>query len=280
MMDLFWQYGFVRNAFLAGLLIGFIAPLVGSFVVVRRISIIADALAHVSLSGIALGFLLGSLWPAAGQLKPTYYGLIFAIVASLAIEKLRQTYRHFADLAIPIILSTGVGLGVVLIGLSRGVNIDLLGLLFGNILAVTPEDLWRVVILGAAVLLIIGLFYKELLAISFDEEAARVAGLPIGFLQALFAALVAVVVMTAVQLVGILLVSALITIPVGAALRLARSFRQLLLYAVLLAETSVFLGLFISFQLNLATGGTIVLASVFLFLLVLFYTRWREGVMA
>lgn len=280
MMDLFWQYGFVRNAFLAGLLIGFIAPLVGSFVVVRRISIVADALAHVSLSGIALGFLLGSLWPAAGQLKPTYYGLIFAIVASLAIEKLRQTYRHFADLAIPIILSTGVGLGVVLIGLNRGVNIDLLGLLFGNILAVTPEDLGRVATLGAAVLLIIGLFYKELLAISFDEEAARVAGLPIGFLQALFAALVAVVVMTAIQLVGILLVSALITIPVGAALRLARSFRQLLLYAVLLAETSVFLGLFISFQLNLATGGTIVLASVFLFLLVLFYTRWREGVMA
>ncbi|MDI3269847.1 MAG: metal ABC transporter permease [Bacillota bacterium] len=279
-MELFWQYSFVRYAFLAGLLIGFIAPLVGSFVVVRRISIIADALAHVSLSGIALGFLLGSLWPLAGQVRPTYYGLFFAIAASLAIEKLRQTYRHFADLAIPIILSTGVGLGVVLIGLSRGVNIDLLGLLFGNILAVTPADLWRVVILGAVVLSVLALFYKELLAISFDEEAARVAGLPIGFLQALFSAMVAVVVMTAIQLVGILLVSALITIPVAAALRLAKSFRQLLLFSVLLAEMSVLLGLWVSFQLNLATGGTIVLASVLLFLGVLFWTRWREGVMA
>jgi len=193
------------------------------------------------------------------------------------VDKLRQAYKFYQELAIPIILSTGIGLGVVLISLANGFNVDLFGYLFGSLLSVTEEDLWRVVIASLLVIAIVWLFYKELLYLSFDEEGARISGVPRNLINIIFSVLVALVISIAMQVVGILLVSALITLPVAAALQLADSFRQTFVYAIIFGEISVLSGLVIAYTFDLASGGTIVLIAVLLLMCVLAVKRLRNS---
>ncbi|WP_338066102.1 metal ABC transporter permease [Hydrogenibacillus schlegelii] len=277
MVAAFWTYPFLRHALLAGLISGFVAPLIGSFVVVRRLSIIADALAHVMLAGVALGYLLGATYPALSRFPVVGYGTAVALIAALLIERLRTTYRSYSELAISIIMSAGIGLSIVLIGLARGINVDLIGLLFGNILSVTAGDVLRIAALALVVVGTVALFYKELLFLSFDEEAARVSGVPHRALNFIFSALIALVISVAMQVVGTLLISALITLPVAAALRLAKSFRALMLLSIVFAETSVLVGLAASYAFDLATGGSIVLVAAGILLAVLAAERLRLG---
>lgn len=276
MIYMLTHYAFARYALIAGLITGVVAPLIGSFVVVRRLSIIADALAHITLSGVAFGILMGTLSRSLGLVDPVYYGTLFALVAALFIEKLRNVYRFYSELAIPIILSTGVGLGVVLIGLAHGFNVDLMGILFGNILSVTKADLIRIAVAGVVVIGTVFLLYKELVSLSFDEESSRLSGVPAGMINFIFSALIALVISVSMQIVGILLVSALITLPVASALRLAHSFQSLIAYSILFAELSVLLGMTASFYFDLATGGTIVLVAVTILLLILLASRLRQ----
>ncbi|MBE3596128.1 MAG: metal ABC transporter permease [Hydrogenibacillus sp.] len=266
-------YPFLRNALIAGLITGIVAPLIGSFVVVRRLSIIADALAHVMLSGVALGYLLGSTSRVFAAVPPIYYGTAVALVAALLIERLRTMYRSYSELAVPIIMSAGVGLSIVLIGLARGLNVDLVGLLFGNILSVTQADLLRIVVAALIVAVTIALLYKELLYLSFDDEAARLSGVPAKTINFIFSALIALVISVSMQIVGTLLISALITLPVAAALRLAKSFRALLTLGVVFAETSVLVGMAAAYTFDLATGGTIVLVAILILLAVLVWQK-------
>lgn len=141
MIQDFLQYDFLRNSLYAGILIGLVAPLIGVFVVIRRMSLIADALSHVTLSGIAASLLLEKTIFTGGFLNPLYMGMIFSIGGALLIEKLRTVYKHYQELAIPIILSAGMGLGVVFISLANGFNTDLFSYLFGSVSAVTSTDL-------------------------------------------------------------------------------------------------------------------------------------------
>lgn len=277
MLSDFLTYPFLQYGLAAGLMIGFVAPLIGLFIVVRRLSLIADALSHITLSGVAAGLLLGQVFPAIERIEPIYFGLLFAVIGALLIERLRREYRHYQELAIPIILSAGIGLAVVLISLAHGFNTDLFSLLFGNILAVTPQDLLRIFVVSLIVLLTIYLFYKELLLLSFDEEGARLAGIPSGWINLLFSLLVGLVISISMQVVGILLVSALITLPVAAAMRITGSFRQTLITAVLFGELSVMVGMVLSYWFNIASGGTIVLVSVLLLLVILAVKRLRTG---
>lgn len=275
-MEAMWQYEFMRHALLAGVIVGLISPLVGVFLVVRRLSLIADALSHVTLSGVAAGLLLQREIPWFQSLNPLYMGTAFSVAGALFVEQLRRLYRSYQELAIPIILSGGIGLGVVLISAGGGFNVNVMGYLFGSIIAVNDEDVKWVVVVGIIVTLTIALLYKELFALSFDEESAYLSGIPRRGINLVFILLVALVITASVRVVGILLVSALMTLPVAASLQLAQSFRQTVMLSVLFAETSVISGLICSFYFDLAPGGTIVLIAVGWLLLTILLKRLRQ----
>ncbi len=262
MIDSILRYEFLQNAFLTGMIIGIIAPLIGVFVVVRRLSLIADALSHVTLAGIAASLLLEKRFLPAGSLNPIYIGMVFSVVGSLFIEKLRTVYKHYQELAIPIILSGGTGLSVIFISLADGFNTDLFGFLFGSVSAVSRDDFWMVLIISLFVIAIIFLFYKELFLISFDEEHAKASGIPVKGFHLIFIIMVALVIASSMRIVGVLLVSSLMTLPVASAIRLSNGFKQTILYSVIFGETAVLGGLSISYYLDLAPGGTIVMISI------------------
>ncbi len=267
------QYEFLQNAFITGLIIGIIGPLLGVFIVVRRLSLIADALSHVTLAGIAASLLLEKKFLPAGSLNPIYMGMAFSVIGSLFIEKLRTVYKHYQELAIPIILSGGIGLSVIFISLADGFNTDLFSYLFGSVSAVSRTDLWLIVIISVFVISIIILLYKELFLISFDEEHAKASGLPVKILHLIFIIMVALVIAASMRIVGILLVSSLMTLPVAAAIRVANGFKQTILYSILFGETSVIGGLTSSYYLDLAPGGTIVMISVLILILSIFFKK-------
>ncbi|HJV31667.1 MAG TPA: metal ABC transporter permease [Bacillales bacterium] len=256
------HYEFLQNALLTGLMIGLLAPLLGVFIVVRRLSLIADALSHVTLAGIAASLLLEKYVAAFSGLNPLYLGMVFSVGGSLFIEKLRGVYKHYQELAIPIILSSGIGLGVIFISLANGFNTDLFSYLFGSVTAVSRIDLWVILIISVFVILLVILLYKELFLLSFDEEHAKASGIAAKSIHFVFIVMVALVIAASMRIVGILLVSSLMTLPVAAAIRIAKGFKQTIFLSIIFGEIAVLGGLFTAYYLNLAPGGTIVMIAV------------------
>lgn len=277
MIAALFHYHFLQNTFLAGILIGLIAPLIGSFIVVRRLSLIADALSHVTLSGIAVSLFLSSKLSVLAGLNPLYIGTGFSVLGSVLIERLRGVYRHYEELAIPIIMSGGIGIGLIFISVAGGYNVDLMNYLFGSVSAVSRADLWLILGIAVIVAAVILLLYKELFLLSFDEEYAKVSGIPAKTIHLLFMVLIALVISAAMRIVGIMLVSALITLPVAASIRISRGFKQTILFSVLFGEISVLGGLVTAFYLNLPPGGTIVVISIAILLLAVYMKRFRPG---
>jgi zinc transport system permease protein len=267
------QYEFLQNAFLTGMIIGIIAPLLGVFIVVRRLSLIADALSHVTLAGIAASLLLEKKFMLFSGLNPLYMGMAFSVSGSLFIEKLRTVYKHYQELAIPIILSGGIGLGVIFISLADGFNTDLFSYLFGSVSAVTRTDLWTIAIISVLVILLVVLLYKELFLLSFDEEYARATGIAAKTLHFIFIIMVALVIAASMRIVGILLVSSLMTLPVAASIRFAKGFKQTIFFSILFGEISVIGGLILSYYMDLAPGGTIVMIAVLILILAIWLKR-------
>jgi len=276
MIDVFFQFDFLRYSLYTALMIGFLAPVVGVFLVVRRMSLMADALSHITLTGIAFSLLLGRHFTFFAGLNPIYMGMFFSVSGALFIERLRQVYTYYKELAIPIILSAGIGIGVVFISLADGFNNDLFNYLFGSVVAIGQTDFRVVVVLTILVTAVLILFYKELFFLSFDEDQAVISGLPKQFLHLLFMVLVALVIGISMQIVGILLVSALMTLPVASAMRWAKGFKQMFLFSVLFGEISVITGLVIGFHLDLAPGGTIVMTNVLLLIGSIVLSRKRS----
>ncbi|ADC50815.1 ABC Mn2+/Zn2+ transporter (permease) [Alkalihalophilus pseudofirmus OF4] len=262
MLEAFFRYEFLQNAFFTGVMIGLLAPMLGVFLVVRRLSLIADALSHITLSGIAASLLLGKHVVFFQGLNPLYMGMVFSVGGALLIEQLRSVYQYYKEIAIPIILSGGIGLGVVFISLAYGFNNDLFNYLFGSVIAVTRSDLWTILGVTIVVLVVLTLFYKELFFLSFDEEQAVVSGLNRKLVHFIFIVMVALVIAASMRIVGILLVSSLMTLPVAAAMRFAKGFKQMFVYSILFGQISVIGGLILAYQLDLAPGGTIVILAV------------------
>ncbi|MBO8176827.1 metal ABC transporter permease [Aeribacillus pallidus] len=256
------QYEFLQNTFLTGLIIGVVAPVLGVFIVVRRLSLIADALSHVTLSGIAAGLLISKKWSLFAGIQPIYFGMFFSVAGALLIEKLRSVYKHYEELAIPIMLSGGIGLGIIFISLADGFNTDLFNYLFGSVSAVSRNDLIIIAIISVAILFVVTFLYKELFLLSFDEEHAKASGIAVKSIHFVFIILVALVISISMRIVGILLVSALMTLPVAASIRVARGFFQTIILSIIFGELAVFTGLVTAFYLDLAPGGTIVISSI------------------
>lgn len=269
MIEALLNYEFLQNAFASGIIIGLIAPLLGVFIVVRRLSLIADALSHVTLAGIAGSLYLSQTTAVFALLNPLYLGIVAAVTGSVLIERLRRLYKHYEELAIPIIMSAGIGFSAIFISLANGFSSDLFGYLFGSVSAVSRQDLWIVVAIAFIVVIFLVLFYKELFLMSFDEEYAKASGLPSKWVHLLFMIVTALVIAASMRIVGILLVSSLMTLPVAASMRIAKGFKQAILYAVIFGEAAVIIGLVCAFYLNIAPGGTIVVTSIIILLLVL-----------
>jgi len=271
-----FQYEFLQNAFISGLIIGVIAPLLGVFIVVRKLSLIADALSHVTLTGIAASLLLSKEFPAMfANLNPLYLGMGFSVGGSLFIERLRSVYKHYQELAIPIILSGGVGLGAIFISMANGFNVDLFSYLFGSVSAVGRTDLWVITIISVIVVFTVIFLYKELFLLSFDEEHAKTSGISAKTIHFIFIVLVALVIAISMRIVGVLLVSALMTLPVAAALKVAKSFKQTIFVSILFGEIAVIGGLFSAYYLNLAPGGTIVVLAILVLLATILFKKWQ-----
>lgn len=269
------HYEFLQNAFLTGIIIGIIAPLLGVFIVVRKMALITDALSHVTLSGIAASLLVGKYWLPFSMISPLYGGMLFSVVGALLIEKLRTVYKHYEELAIPIIMSFGVGLGVIFISLADGFTTDLFGYLFGSVSAVSRMDLYIIILISIFVLFTIFLLYKELFLLSFDEEYSKAVGIPGNMIHFIFIITVALVIAISMRIVGVLLVSSLMTLPVASSIRIAKSFKQTLFYSIVFGEISVIGGLISGFYLNIAPGGTIVVIAAIILVGAILYRKVR-----
>lgn len=269
MIEAILNYEFLQNAFISGLVIGVIAPLLGVFIVVRRMSLIADALSHVTLAGIAGSLYLSQSFSWLILLNPIYLGIAAAVSGSILIERLRRLYKHYEELAIPIIMSAGIGLTAIFVSLASGFNTDLMSYLFGSVSAVSRQDLWIVIGIAMIVIVFLFLFFKEMFVLAFDEEYAYASGLPAKWIHFLFMLVVALVIAASMRIVGILLVSSLITLPVAASMRIAKGFKQTIIYSILFGEAAVIIGLVSAYYLNLAPGGTIVVTSILILLIVI-----------
>jgi zinc transport system permease protein len=261
-----FDLAFMQRALIAGLVVGAFAPLIGTFLVQKRMSLIGDGIGHLAFAGVAIGAVTGvyPIWTALGV----------AGVGALGLEQLRARRRASGDLALALFFYSGIALGIVL--LSRQLSpTNVLVYLFGQILTVTSTEMLVIVVLGVVVAGVILGVRRALFAVVADEEWARVAGLPVGFLNNLLAVTTAVTVVASMRVVGILLVAGLMVLPVASAQLLARSFRGTMAWATAIGMGSVVLGLVTSRLWNLAAGGMIVLVAAGLFSLVAIGTSAR-----
>ncbi len=250
---------FMQNAFLAGIMLSLVLAVVSFFVVLRRLSFIGVGVAHSAFGGVALGALLG--------ISPMFTAIGFSLVVSNAIGYIGKQGKLSTDTAVGIFFSLAMALGVIFIGMSDQYNIDLFGYLFGNILAITRQDLIVIAVLGVLVLVSIGLFFKELLFVAYDQEVAFVSGMPVAFLDHFFLTALALSVVISMKIIGIVLVSALLVIPGAAALQITRRYVSMIATSISIALISTIGGLLISYYADMASGATIVvLASIIFFM--------------
>jgi ABC-type Mn2+/Zn2+ transport system permease subunit len=261
----------MRRALASSVLIGVVCAIIGVYVVLKGLSFIGAGIAHASFGGVALGFLLG--------LNPVLTAIVFCLATAWGIGFVTRRGEVKEDTAIGVFFASTMALGILFIGLMQGYNVDLFGYLFGSVLAVTTADLWISGALALAVLLVVGLVYKELLFITFDPEMAEAAGLPAAQLYFLLLSLIALTIVLSIKVVGIILVSALIVTPAAAAYQLTDDFRRMMVLSVLLGVGSALVGLFLSYWLNIASGATIVLTATAIFFLAALLSprrrRWR-----
>ncbi len=251
------QYSFMVRALIVGGIIGLIAPMIGTFLVLRRMAFFADTLGHTALLGVALGLLL--------SVYPIVTAMVVCVMVAVVVELLRGWRRLYSEATLSLFLSGSLAVAVVLISLARGFTVNILGYLFGSVTTVQSSDLWVVIPVGVIVILVITGLYKELFFISFDEESARVNGLPTRAISVLLMSLAAITVALAMRIVGILLLGALMVIPVLAAFQAARSFKKALILAVVFSLVSVAVGLVSSYYLDVVAGGAIVIVGLVIF---------------
>ena len=256
----FLSYGFVQRALLAGTLIAALCSVLGVFLVLRRMSLIGDGLAHVTFGSSAIALAL-KLYSASSLLVT----LPVVLLSSLGILKLTEKARLSGDAAIGIVSAMGISVGIILASVGGGYNVDLLSYLFGNILSITRAEVMIAAGLFCLVMLLLALFYHELLAITFNEELAKVSGINTGMINAVLVLLTALSVVLAMKLVGIMLISALLILPAASALQLARSFKACVALAGLQGCCSVVIGIFVSFATNLPASATVVLINLLFF---------------
>lgn len=266
------QYDFMQNALLAGLLVSISCGIIGSLVVVNRIVFISGGIAHAAFGGVGLGFFFGFSPFLGAAFFATGVGLIMGLVSLKS--------KHRADTVIGVLWAIGMAVGIILIDLTPGYHVDLMSYLFGSILAVPESDLWLMLPLDLMILLIIILFYKEFVALSYDEQFAFVVGIPVKTLYLLLLGMTALSIVMIIRVVGLILVIALLTIPPYIAERYTRSLAKMMVMASFLGVVFTLSGLWLSYRFNLTSGATIIVVAgvTFFFFQALDYVRQRQTV--
>ena len=260
------NYHFLQNALISALVIGITCGAVGTFIILRSLSLIEDAISHAVLPGVALSFMLGiNLFIGA---------IVFGLVASFIISFIKENSVIKGDTAIGITFSSFLALGVILIGMANS-STDLFHILFGNILAVQDSDMWLTLGISGLVLGLLGLFFKGLLLTSFDPVLAKTMGIPVSFYHYLLMGILTLVSVTAMQSVGTILIVSMLVTPAATAYLFAKSLKQMLFLASGIGATSSLLGLFLGYSLNMAVGSSIVLTATLFFLLAFLISKRR-----
>ncbi len=264
----FLNYEFIQRAYLAGSFIAVLCAMLGIFLVLRKLSLIGDGLSHVSFGAIALGLFFG--------IYPFYVAVPVVVLASYFILKLTEKARIYGDAAIGIVSSVGIAGGVILASLSRGFNVDLFSYLFGNILAISIQEVYLSIALSVSALFTIIFLYNDLFSATFDEDYAKVSGIKTERINLILIFLTAITVVLAIKVVGIMLVSALLILPAVAALQVAKSFKAAMIVAVAISVFSVLAGVTISFYYDLPAGAAIVMVNFILFLFLFFLRKIKS----
>ena len=255
-----FELEFMRRALVAGIAVGIFAPMIGTFLVQKRMSLIGDGIGHVAFAGVGAGLIAG-IWPI-------WTALAFAVAGALGVEWLRSRRKASGDLALALFFYSGIALGVVLVSLGGGLNASLLTYLFGQPLTVNDSELVVILTLGVVIVVSMLALRRVLFAVVTDEDWSRVSGLPVGFVNNVLAVLTAVAVVAAMRIVGILLIAAMMVLPVASGQILARSFGSTLRWSVVVSVGSVIAGLAVSRIWGTAPGGTIVLIAAAVFAVV------------
>jgi ABC-type Mn2+/Zn2+ transport system permease subunit len=267
-LELF-QYEFMQRAFVVATVTGALCAVIGVYVVLRGMSFIGAGIAHASFGGVALGFITG--------LHPFFTAIVFCTGVAWGIGFVSETKRIREDTAVGIFFASTMAFGVLLIGFLKGYNVDLFGYIFGNILAVTVFDMVVSIVFAIVVISVIILFFKEFLFLTFDSEAAEVAGLPVRMLNYLMLTLISLTIVISIKAVGIVLVSALIVAPAAAANQLTDDFKRMMILAVVLGIASTWIGLLLSSMLDIASGATIVLVATIIFFICAGFSPHRRS---
>jgi zinc transport system permease protein len=258
-LELF-SFQFMQRAFLAGTIVGILCPTIGVFLVLKRLSMVGDTIAHVSLAGVLGGLLL--------RLDPILAALITAVGTAFGIEKVRRVFCDYAELALAIFTSIGLGLAIILFNLVKSSDTSVQSLLFGSIVSVTGRDIWVIWSLGLIVLTVVVKFYREFFYLTFDEDGARLAGINTKLFNNLLLLMTASIVAVGMRIIGALLISSLFVLPVAASLVVSYNFKSTLIIANMVSVFSVYAGIILSYFYDVAPGGAIIVVLVGIMILI------------
>lgn len=248
-----FQYSFMQKAFIVGILIAVITPCIGIIVVLKRLSMVGDSLSHSSLAGVAAGLVSG--------VNPVLGAVVFSTASAFGIEKIRKSFPRYSEIAIAVIMSAGIGIAGILSGFVKN-SVSFSSFLFGSIVAISNFELYMVIGLSIVVILAMVFLYKELFYITFDEQAARLACIPVKAINFIFTLLTAITISISARTVGTLVVSSLMVLPVACGMQISKSYKQTLYTSIVFALVFMISGLFVSYYVDLKPGGTIVIIAV------------------
>ncbi|WMJ88023.1 metal ABC transporter permease [Anaerocolumna sp. MB42-C2] len=262
-----FQYSFMQNAIFVSIFISILCPCIGIFLVLRRYSMIGDTLSHASLAGITIGLMTNQ--------NPILGAFLFTSVCGGLIEFLRSYFKKYTDLILTIVLSLSVGTAITIISSGKlHANAD--SFMFGSILTVTRFDMIMVLILSVISVLTIIILYHQMIYIAYDEEAAKIAGVRVKLINYVFSVLVSAAISVSIRIVGVLVLSSMIALPVATALQLGKGFKVTLIFSVVFSFIDIMLGLFLSYYLNVAPGGFTALISVGILVIVLITQKLKS----
>ena len=257
-----FELDFMRNAFIAGGIISILCPFIGLFLVLRRYSMIGDTLSHSSFAGVAIGLVIG--------VNPLITAFLFTTVCALVIEFLRDYYKRYAELVMSIVLTLSLGIAIILISSGKA-SANVNSFLFGSILTVTKQDIMLILITGLIVLAII---FNKLLYVTFDEEGAKTSGIKVKLINYIFTMLIGATISMSIRIMGILVISSIIVVPVATAIQLNKNFNKTLIFSIIFGFIDIMFGLVISYYMDSAPGGTIALMAVITLLIVIIFKRF------
>ncbi len=268
-----FKYEFLQNAYLIGILIGAIAPMLGCYVVVRRLSIIVEGISHISVAGVAFSFLLASI----GIIIPEFImALIFAIFGGILLEVLSRTFKDFKEVSVPILISFSTALMILFAGLAGGINQDLNSYLFGNILTATRFEVYLLFIICIIFFAFLYKNFYKFVAFSIDSDYCKFNKINSNLFKWFMIVIISFVISICIKAVGMLLVSALVILPVSTAIKFSSSFKKTMICSIIISEVGVVIGMTIAYYLNISSGATIIFVNLGLFLMSIIFSKFQN----